>query len=650
MRSHKLALLLPIGALTAAALAEPSVARSLRKGSFGSMSATFALQGRPLGGTKAANETPPYLAGARISALGDGALVIDADSGQLIQTAKDGKQLASIMIGKNAGLMAYDPAGKRAFVADRTGNRIAVVKIGEKLEVTASYKTPVEPFGIALSPDKKTVFVSTIADRTLVALDSMTGKERWRTPLAREPRGIAVSADGTRALVAYLTTGTVDQIDLIPATRVNRVASIPVPATRVNRVASIPVESHKAEHIALSTVSARRGRSGNKSAFARGAFTALYMGEQQAVVAFQRETPVQEIGSGERTGSYGGGFDSPITHQLAFVGMKGERTTQITAEIAQHQPRALAWDATRDALYVAGLGSDSVLQLTNASQVTIALGATASLLSGKDRCGPDGLAIAPDGDVLVWCSFSRSVRRLDAVGGNGKLATTITAVETGPTLVASSFNEKQHAGMVLFHAATHQVSSNGAMACASCHPDGRADGLSWRIDKQELQTPLLTGRVLGTHPYKWDGGDPDLKSSLTGTMKRLGGSGLAAGETEALAAYLEVLPAPITPSRDVAQVSRGQHLFDSAELGCRSCHDGKLYTDNTKHEFKAVTLKGADTPSLIGLAASAPYYHDGSAATLEALLRDRGRVHGMAETAKLSDKQVKDLTAFLETL
>jgi len=53
---------------------------------------------------------------------------------------------------------------------------------------------------------------------------------------------------------------------------------------------------------------------------------------------------------------------------------------------------------------------------------------------------------------------------------------------------------------------------------------------------------------------------------------------------------------------------------------------------------------------LVGLAASAPYFHDGSAATLEALLRDRGAVHGMAETSKLTDTQVADLTAFLETL
>jgi len=133
-------------------------------------------------------------------------------------------------------------------------------------------------------------------------------------------------------------------------------------------------------------------------------------------------------------------------------------------------------------------------------------------------------------------------------------------------------------------------------------------------------------------------------------MKRLGGMGLRKEENEALSAYLEALPKPATPTRDVQQVARGAKLFDSAEVGCRSCHDGKMFTDQDKHKFHAATLPDADTPSLIGLAASAPYFHDGSAATLEALLRERGNVHGMAETSKLSDKQLADLIAYLETL
>ena len=623
MRNRKLAI-----GLLAAAVAIPTTIvfakRVVREFDVGSP--TFELSGRPIGGAKAASMTASYLTSARIMAAGEGALVIDSDSGALVKTDKAGKNVAQLAVGPDAGLMTYDPVANVAFVANRLGDTITVVNVGEKLEVARTIKTPAEPYGVALSPDRSTLYVSTIADRTMVAYDAKSGTEKWRTALGREPRGLAVSPDGTRALVSYLVTGTVDQIDL--------------------------AETHRAEHIALSTANAstrrckRCGTNGN--AFARASFTVTFMGEHQAVVPFQRETPVQQADGNENSGGYGGGFEPPISQQLAFLGFGKETPTQITASISQHQPRAIAWDASHDALYIAGLGSDSILQVKNASQVGISQGLTASLTTGKERCGPDGLAVTKDGNVLVWCAFTRTVQKVDFVDAKGKLASS-TKVTAGPELVASRMSTKQHKGMVLFHSSDPAMAQRGAMACSSCHPDNRADGLSWRIEKKELQTPIIAGRMVGTHPYKWDGGDKDLTTSLTMTMKRLGGFGLDKTQTAALQAYVEMLPAPRAPTRDVQMVARGKKVFDSAEAGCRSCHDGASYTDQTQHKFSG-TLAESDTPSLVGLAASAPYFHDGSAATLEALLRDRGAVHGMGDASKLSDAQVTDLIAFLETL
>jgi cytochrome c553 len=368
-------------------------------------------------------------------------------------------------------------------------------------------------------------------------------------------------------------------------------------------------------------------------------------------VPFQREVPVQAT-TNENTGSYGGGGgESPLTHELAFFGFGRDGDAagtpeQTTAQIGVHQPRAMAWDQAHDALYVVGMGTDSLAEIEHASQASIASGRSVILSNADqhaDRCGPDGVAIGAHGKVMVWCAFSRSIKQVDGAGETRRGM----AIHDGPALVASAMTTKQHDGMVLFHTASTEVSTSGALACASCHPDQRADGLSWRIDKRELQTPLLSGRLVGTHPFKWDGGDPTLRASLTSTMQRLGGSGLNRRETDALAAYLEALPAVRTPTRDQAQVARGKQVFDSE--GCQSCHAGPAYTDRERHKLTG-TLKASDTPSLIGIAASAPYFHDGSAATLEALLRDRGAVHGMADTAKLSDQQVADLTAFLETL
>jgi len=439
----------------------------------------FELAGRPLGGAKPASATPAHLTGSRIMAAGDGALVIDADSGALVKTNKAGKNIGQLAIAHDAGLMTFDAAAGIAYVADRRNDRICVVKT-DQMTIASTITTPAEPYGVALSPDRKLLLVSTIADRTLVAYDAATGSEKWRTPLGREPRGIAVSPDGTRALVAYLTTGTVDQIDL--------------------------VETHRADHIAISNGASPRScrRCGNDGdSFARGSFAVTFLGEHQAVVPFQREVPVQEDDGAERTGSYGGGSggESPLTHQLAFLGFGDGHTDQVTAQIAQHQPRALAWDQAHDALYVAGMGTDSLVQIKNASQASIAAGLSVTLTSGEDRCGPDGLAVTAAGNVLVWCSFLRSVAQIELVDAGGALADA-TSLTQGPALVATAMTAKQHQGLVLFHSAEPQISQRGNLACASCHPDNRTDGLSWRIEKKELQTPLLSGRLVGTHPFK----------------------------------------------------------------------------------------------------------------------------------------------------
>jgi cytochrome c553 len=286
-----------------------------------------------------------------------------------------------------------------------------------------------------------------------------------------------------------------------------------------------------------------------------------------------------------------------------------------------------------------------VLQIRNASQASIEAGPVVAL-PAIESCGPDGLAVTASGRVLAWCSFARNVVRIEFPEPSSERGAS-ASFTLGPSLIASALTAKQHDGLVLFHATNAAVSDSANLECASCHPDNRADGLSWRIEKHELQTPLLGGRVVGTHPFKWDGGDATLRDSLRSTMKRLGGSGLSRRDIDALAAYLEALPAVRTPTRDPVQVARGRKVFDSE--GCRSCHDGPAYTDQQRHKLVG-TLRESDTPSLISVAASAPYFHDGSAATLEALLRDRGAVHGMADTARLTEPQIADLAAFLDTL
>jgi sugar lactone lactonase YvrE len=565
----------------------------------------FARFTAPVGGVKPAAGGAAALAGSRIAALPDGgALVSDADSGMLIRTDKTGARRDQLAIGTEAGLLVYDEAAKRAYVADRQGDRIVVVAIGETLAVAASWKTPGEPYGVALAPDRHTLLVTAIADRTLVAYDVGTnGRERWRVGVDPDPRGVAIAPDGKRAVVTSLTAGTVAQFSLEERVTARRLA--------------LPTAFHP-------------------GARARGAFTVAFVGEM-AVAPYQVDVPVaSEVND---TGQYGGSSTPPIGHVLAWFAPDGRSTL---AETNVHEPRAVAWDSTRDLLYIAGLASDEVVVVKNASQVDVAFGATAGL---GQRGGADGLAVAGDGSVLVWCSFTRSVARF----APAKSTMFLAAVAKGPELVASSLDATKHEGHVLFHSANEHISGFGQMSCGNCHLDGRADGLSWRIGADELQTPMLAGRIAGTAPYKWDGGAKDLPASLKATIHRLGGTGLSKKDLASLTAFVESMPAPRAPAQDTTAVARGKALFESADLGCASCHEGRAYTDRDRHAFG--TRQAFDSPGLSGLAGSAPYFHDGSAATLEEVLRDRGRVHGMADEAKaLTPAQLRDLIAFLESL
>jgi DNA-binding beta-propeller fold protein YncE len=625
-------------ALSIAVVARDSSARKMMpRDDFGSM-VIPGFDGPAIGGRSAPKvDAPAYLAGSSIAMVGNSSLVIDADSGELVLADEDGVVLARLAIGAESSQLVYDASAKRAYVADRAGDRIVQVDVGtDTLTKAGSMATPTEPFGVALSPDRKQLLVTTVADRTLTAYDTATGKQAWSHALAREPRGVAISPDGTQAAIGYLTTGTIELIDLADRSGTHVTLDTPsqTGAVMIRRTKRASGRGRPQQQ-GLAPTGGDSGR-----AFARNAFAVQFLGHGLTVAAHSLSTPIQGESFRENTGSYGGGFSPPITHRLAFL---AGSEAQVGATISVHQPNAMAWDAQTDTLFVAGFGSDDVLVVDHASQADAKL-AGQFAVGQKNPCGPQGLAVADDGTVNVWCSLSRTVAKMT------RKDNTATFAQLGSALTKTQLTALQHRGKELFRMANDgRLSSRGALACASCHPEGRADGLSWRIEGQELQTPLLSGKVLDTHPYKWDGGDKDLNTSLSSTMRRLGGGGLPSADTKALAAFLEGMPAPRVPARGAEQVARGKALFET-ELGCATCHTGELRTDNEKHTLSSGTLADVDTPALVGIAYSAPYYHDGSAATLEALLADNALVHGMAETSAMTDAQVGDLVAFLETL
>lgn len=128
----------------------------------------------------------------------------------------------------------------------------------------------------------------------------------------------------------------------------------------------------------------------------------------------------------------------------------------------------------------------------------------------------------------------------------------------------------------------------------------------------------------------------------------------------ALQVYQLALPVPRpTPgSFDPAAAERGKAVFEG-QARCATCHIPPLYTDAAGYGLHRPEETGMDprvaqisttgmyrTAPLRGVATHPPYFHDGSAATLEDVVDHYDRVLGL----NLSPQQKSDLVEYLKSL
>jgi hypothetical protein len=126
----------------------------------------------------------------------------------------------------------------------------------------------------------------------------------------------------------------------------------------------------------------------------------------------------------------------------------------------------------------------------------------------------------------------------------------------------------------------------------------------------------------------------------------------------ALRSYQHSLPAPRPPagSFDPAAAERGRSIFDNS---CAGCHVGATNTDNNSGVLHEASETGMDvayamrtankryrTTPLRALWQHPPYFHDGSAATLAAVVQHYDSVRKL----RLSEKQKRDLVEYLKSL
>ena len=161
------------------------------------------------------------------------------------------------------------------------------------------------------------------------------------------------------------------------------------------------------------------------------------------------------------------------------------------------------------------------------------------------------------------------------------------------------------------------------------------------------------------------GGHGSFSEPRTGVNVTNGTDDLISSKLPALQAYQLSLNAPPPPagSFDAAAAARGQLVFNGAGT-CSTCHSGSLLTDanSTLHLASEVVSEpeAAGVPSyasrsatgkyrtapLHGLWQHAPYFHNGSAPTLDAVVQ----TYNTKKSLGLSNADMADLVAYLKSL
>lgn len=568
------------------------------------------------------------------------AYVADEDDGLVrVIDVDDDREISSARVGGAPGQLVMRKDG-RLLVTVRDTSQVVVLGGGgserSKLTVEQRVDVPVDPVGLALSGDDRTLVVTSGWGKAVTILDAATMHVRAEHAVAREPRGVVVSADGKHAFVSHVVGGTLDVIDVDAAPSDKK-------AKKVLAVDGIEQVFGRFE-----------GGFDQKRAACQGfALARTETGRVLAphVLAFTGDP--EESSSG-----YGGGSEgreSEVFHVPVIDEDAGKLipdSMRLTAGLEATPGKcALPRAATvgKAGLFVTCLGDDAVAlfdaDAVNPHDVAIGRWSVPS--------GPVGIALdEAHGRAIVWSQFAHALTSLAVGDGTETPRPFALSSVTLPRNTRAS--AKLERGRALFHATGDDRISGDGRACASCHPDGRDDALVWSSPNGPRQTPMLAGRLEGAAPYGWNGDATDVSTHLVKTFKRLGGKGITGDDKDALMAYVRALrPPPARKAKDDSAVHRGQAIFRSSQAECSSCHgsDGDL-PDGSGHDVKSRASGDQrtkfDTPSLRSLSGSAPYFHDGRFKDLRTLLtKTDGK---MGHTKHLAPSDLADLEAYLESL
>jgi YVTN family beta-propeller protein len=548
---------------------------------------------------------------------------------------------------------------EKVYVAGQSANSVYVID-AKKRSVTGVIPVPAAPIAVASAPDGSAVYVVSHEASTVTKIDPRTDEVVASVPVTEHPFGIKVSEDGQSIFVthALLDPGvTVLTPSLAIADKVPLSDEVPGDDKRIaNGVAR-----------GLFHVEARPGTGELWVPHLLLAVDTPQPDLDFESTVFPTITTLAADGSAEDR--------RLLFRPAALPNAEGAFSDVISG------PRAIAFTPDGKLALVANAQSEDVMVFDAET------GFEVSLVRPLPSTMLEGIVVDHAGKhAYVDGRNTHDVTVLAIDEGNAVSPVKVDGASID-RLTLDPMPKELRLGQRLFYtanSAAFPVTKNFWVACTSCHIEGGSDAVTWLFAVGPRDTPSNAGGPINTGFL--------LRQALLSNVDQYdliirveqGGSYThddpkQVKDLEALAAFVNyAIPFPQNPHRSpdgtlTDAQTRGQKTFQNL---CTSCHPGPYYTDSAAgnagldfsqpvvlHDIGTCVKTGTfpdrtaenfvggvhtacdfDTPTLRGIFATAPYFHDGSARTL------RDVVDRLEFSSGLSDAEKEDLVAYMQTL
>lgn len=228
------------------------------------------------------------------------------------------------------------------------------------------------------------------------------------------------------------------------------------------------------------------------------------------------------------------------------------------------------------------------------------------------------IAIDGEGDyAYVGNYFSGNVSKVDLTDYS---STQIKVADSKPV-------DEVRAGEILWYDATECYQK--WESCASCHPDARVDAFNWDNLNDGLGNAKQTKSMIYSHrtpPVMVTGARDSAELAVLKGMNFIQFNTMDEVRLNYINDFLKSIKPMESPylNRDGSlsdSAKRGKKLFE--QNSCTTCHYGPNFTDTQFHTSKTLDLddtwesRDFVTPTLVEVWRSAPYFFNGSMATME---------------------------------